>query len=163
MSTDPRQLTIEEILTRGADPCENRHKGNPQSVAAHVQILHTKEESYRRIMEVLHVQGPSTSKEIAAALNKQLNCVSPRLSEMKTLDWLREMGERRDSAAVLTAVKPIDDFELIRCPKCSGEIVFANKVFCYVCEDPPDMCGNCLDAHVKTHSEAELDAALTGT
>ena len=162
MSAHPTQLTIEEILIRGADPSENRHLGNPQSVAAHARVIHTKEETYKRIMEVLNTRGPSTSKEIAAALNIQsLNCISGRFSEMKQLCWIEETGVKRRGAAELRAIRLAKDFELAICPKCKSETVSANMVFCYVCEDPPDMCQPCLELHVKTHSEAELDAALT--
>lgn len=161
MSTDPRQLTIEEILIRGADPSERKHGGNPQSVEAHKRVLPSKEATYKRIMEVL-AKGPQTSKEIAAVLNVQLNCVSGRFSEMKQLCWIEETGERREGAAELKAVKPVDDFDLVKCPKCSGEIVVANIVRCFVCDDAPEMCYPCQQIHIKAHSEVEIDAALCG-
>lgn len=97
------QLTIDQILRVAADPCENRHLGNPQSIEAHKRVLHSKEETYKRIIEVLKTRGPSTSKEIATALGVQLNCVSGRYSELKALGRIQETGIKRMGAAELEA------------------------------------------------------------
>ena len=155
------QITIDEILTRAVDPCENRHKGSPQSVVAHERVLPSKDATYKRIMEVLTMKGPLTSKEIARALNViGLNYISGRFSEMKALGWIEETGNTRQRAAELRAMKPMSAFTMVACPKCEGQIVAANMQRCYVCESSPEMCRTCLDGHVKTHSEVELDAAL---
>jgi hypothetical protein len=86
-----------------SDPCANRHKGNPQSEAAHKRIVHTKQDTYKRITDLLRARGPygATSKEIAAAFGVQLNTISGRFAEMKQMKWIKETGERRNGAAVL--------------------------------------------------------------
>lgn len=103
MSTDPRQLTIDEVLRLTIDPCANRHKGNPQSVEVHKRVVHTKQETYKRIMDLLRARGEygCTSKEIAAAMGKQLNCISGRCSELRAMKWVKDSGARREGAAVL--------------------------------------------------------------
>lgn len=112
-------------------------------------------------MEVL-AKGPQTSKEIANALDVPgLNYISGRFSEMKQLGWIEETGKRRLGAAELRALKPMGEFELVKCPRCSVELVKANLQTCFICDHTPEMCSDCFTEHMKTHSEAELDAALT--
>lgn len=97
------QLTIDEILRSTLDPCERKHGGNNQSADAHARIVHTKQDSYKRIMDLLRARGSygATSKEAAAAMGKPLHCISGRLAEMKQMKWIKESGERRNGAAVL--------------------------------------------------------------
>lgn len=103
VSTDPRQLSIEDILRLTIDPCANRHKGNPQSVDAHKRVVHSKQETYKRIMDLLKARGGfgATSKEIAGAFGVELNTISGRFSELKAMRWIKESGEKRNGAAVL--------------------------------------------------------------
>lgn len=103
MNADPRQLTIGEILRSTLDPCARKHRGNPQSEAAHTRTLHTKQQTYKRIMTLLKARGEfgATSKEIAAAFGVELNTISGRFSELKAMKWIKENGERRNGAAVL--------------------------------------------------------------
>lgn len=100
------QLTIDQVLRMTLDPCANRHKNNPQSVEAHKKVVHTKQDSYKRIMDLLKARGSygATSKEIAAAFGVELNTISGRFSEMKAMLWIKESGERRNGAAVLILV-----------------------------------------------------------
>lgn len=39
------------------DPSARKHKGNPQSVSAHSRVAHTKQDSYKWIMELLNARG----------------------------------------------------------------------------------------------------------
>lgn len=97
------QLTIEQILRVAADPCERKHKGSPTSIEAHKKALTTKEDVYRRTMDLLRARGEygATSKEIARAIGRELNTVSGRFTELKTMKWIKESGAKRDGAAVL--------------------------------------------------------------
>lgn len=99
----PEQLTIDQVLRIAVDPCERKHGGNPQSVAAHERVKYTKEEVYKRTTALLKARGShgATSKEIAAAFGVELNTISGRFSEMKQMGWIKENGERRNGAAVL--------------------------------------------------------------
>jgi hypothetical protein len=101
MSTDPRQLRIEDILRMSLDPCERKHRGNELSKAAHKKIVHTKAETYQRILNYVRATGGATGKEIAAGLGKQFNAVSGRFSELKAMNKLKDSGARRDGSAVL--------------------------------------------------------------
>jgi len=108
MSLDTSQLSMVfetrgEIVRQGVDPCERKHKGNAQSIEAHKRVLHSKQETYKRIMALISSRGEfgATSKEIAYAFGVELNTISGRFSELKAMRWLRESGERREGAAVL--------------------------------------------------------------
>ena len=98
MNTSQQQL---DLIFR--DPSARKHGGNPQSVAAHKRVIHTKQDTYRKIMELLTARGSygATSKEIAAAFGVELNTISGRFSELKAMNWIKENGQRRDNAAVL--------------------------------------------------------------
>ena len=103
MSTHPSQLSILELLTISVDPSARKHKVSPTSVEAHEKVRPSKEHVYKRIMGLLNARAEfgATSKEIAAAFGVQLNCLSGRCSELKTMGWIKENGQRRDGAAVL--------------------------------------------------------------
>lgn len=99
-----QQLPINFDISR--DPCARKHGGNEMSKLAHSKVVHSKQETYKRIMTLLRARGEygCTSKEIAAAMGKQLNCISGRFAEMKQMGWIKENGERRNGAAVLVIV-----------------------------------------------------------
>ena len=82
------------------DICENRHKGNIESLAANPTTEH-KRDSHERILNFLRVNGNRTSKELAYYFGKQLNVISGRISELKAIGAIEPTGERRDGAAVL--------------------------------------------------------------
>jgi predicted transcriptional regulator len=54
-------------------------------------------------MEALRF-SPKTSKEIAEFLNRPLNAISGRLSELKAIGKIEKTGQRRDGAAELRAI-----------------------------------------------------------
>ena len=87
------------------DPSSRKHHNNPQSVAAHDRVKHTKQDTYKKIMNLLQARGEygATSKEIAEAFGVGLNTISGRFSELKVMNWIYETGERRNGAAVLRA------------------------------------------------------------
>lgn len=95
------QLTLESVIQR--DPSARKHGGNPASTDAHRRVVHSKQDTYRKIMELLKARGTygATSKEIAGAFGVGLNTISGRFSELKSMQWIRENGLRRDNAAVL--------------------------------------------------------------
>jgi hypothetical protein len=85
------------------DPSQRKHRGNPQSVAAHKRVAHTKADTWKQITELIAARKEygATSKEVAGALGKPLHFLSGRLSELKQMGWIKENGQRRDNAAVL--------------------------------------------------------------
>lgn len=99
------QITIEEILRQAVDPSESRHKGNPQSVAAHEKIVRSKSQTYQKILAYVRQRGGATSKEIALGLGygAGVNKISGRLSELRYSNppRLKDSGLRRGGAAVL--------------------------------------------------------------
>lgn len=87
------------------DPSSRKHGGNPQSVDAHERVKPAKRETWARILEYVRSKGSATSKEYAAAIGVDLNCVSGRFSELLGMGALVRTGERRDGAAVLVAIE----------------------------------------------------------
>ncbi len=85
------------------DVCENRHKGNAESIAANPDEA-TKRAAHTRILDLL-VDNNLTSKEIAAKLGTELHCVSGRLSELLARgDIMRVSNQRREGCSVLRRV-----------------------------------------------------------
>lgn len=81
------------------DVCFSRHKGSPESVDANKRVDKTK--GQQEVLTLLSRGAWLTSKEIAALLNKPLNAVSGRLSELRAMGKIEKTGERRCGAAVL--------------------------------------------------------------
>lgn len=67
-----------------SDICINRHRGNEQSKAANRKVR--KENDRKEVFEIIQAKGCSYSKEIARLMNKQLNQISGRLSELKEMN-----------------------------------------------------------------------------
>lgn len=96
--------SISSVMVESQDICANRHRNNPESNAAHEQILNEKLEAYNRIMAiyVARKEYGATSHEISWATGMPLQTVSARLSELHhKLNKLEKKGERRHGAAVL--------------------------------------------------------------
>lgn len=85
------------------DVCENRHRGSPESIAAHDRVVSTKREIHERILKAVKQRGSLTSHEIVRATGIPLQTVSARCSELKMVGKLIKTGERRNGAAVLRA------------------------------------------------------------
>lgn len=98
------QLTLDSVIQN--DPSARKHRNNPQSVAAHKKIVHTKQDTWKEITDLIAARGEygATSKEIAAAQGKLLHAISGRLAELKQMKWIKENGQRRDGAAVLVVM-----------------------------------------------------------
>lgn len=46
--------------------------------------------------------------------------------------------------------------KLEECALCKSLECAANLVFCFICEDPPDICGDCMAQHLtETHTQIE--------
>ena len=81
------------------DICQNRHKGNVNSIRVNPSPKF-KERDRVRVYEVIqhnekHWPGEgSTSKEIASKMNRRLNCISGRISELKQAGLVVSEGRR---------------------------------------------------------------------
>lgn len=97
------QLTRGEIVRMAVDPCERKHRGSETSIAAHQKVVHSKQETYKKIMVLLKSRGSfgATSKEIAYAFGVELNTISGRFSELKMMGWIKPTELRRGGASVL--------------------------------------------------------------
>lgn len=80
------------------DICINRHQGNAQSLIANKRVQ--KERDRATVLAIIIKTGKSHSKEIARLMNKQLNQISGRISELKANEIIEETGERIDGCAV---------------------------------------------------------------
>jgi hypothetical protein len=72
---------------------------NAQSQKAHKRVTRYSDQNF--ILSYLQEHGTATSKEIARALNKGLNCISGRFSELRD-EWnmIEPTGEEREGCAV---------------------------------------------------------------
>jgi hypothetical protein len=87
-----------------SDITANRHRGNPESVAANERVQGSKEAIQNYIRDWLCRAGPHTSKEISVCLYMKYTTVSARLSELKADGWVVKTGKRREGAAEVRAV-----------------------------------------------------------
>lgn len=91
------------------DVCANRHKGNQESRDAN-PCQEAKNRGQEEIFSLIesadfYRSGGLTSKEIGKMLNKPLNAISGRISELKAMRLIEPTGERRDGAAVLRLIR----------------------------------------------------------
>lgn len=80
------------------DVCYNRHQGNEQSVAANKAA--NKENDRAFILKYITDNGTAHLKQIASAMNKQVNQISGRISELKFDGLIEDTGYRRDGCTV---------------------------------------------------------------
>ena len=64
-----------------SDICINKHKGNEQSKAANKTVRKQKDKNF--IFDYIQQHGSGYSKEIARVMQKGLNTISGRFSELK--------------------------------------------------------------------------------
>ena len=90
------------------DICHNRHRGNPESVAAHA--TGQKAQDRERVYTMIQQRGwhGATVDEVAVALGRDPNQISGRFSELKADGRIRKTPRRRvtrtgASAAVCVA------------------------------------------------------------
>jgi len=90
-----------------ADPCERKHGGNENSVAAHEQASETKEQRYREIIGHLAVAGEEgmTGKEIARAIGVPLHHLSGRYTEMLATGRIVRLSIKREGSGVLVLAR----------------------------------------------------------
>ncbi len=85
-----------------SDITARKHKGNPNSVAAYESGKAAHGEECMRVLRLLSVSRSGlTSKDVAKGLDKELNAVSGRLSELKEAGYAKEGIERRDRCGVI--------------------------------------------------------------
>ena len=87
------------------DPTVTRHKGNPQSEAAHEAVRLAKRNQHRRILDELARVGSrgSTCQELSYRLGMAYTSISARLSELKRSGDVLENGEKRATSSYCMA------------------------------------------------------------
>lgn len=95
------------LFGKPADPCEKKHGGNENSVAAHDLASDGKEQRYREIIGLLAGAGAEgmTAKEIARALGVQLNTVSGRFTELLASGRIGRLTAKREGSGVLVLAR----------------------------------------------------------
>jgi hypothetical protein len=83
------------------DVCGRRSRGNAESRAANVKAAAGKRDARLKVLALIRRAGADglTCKEAAAALNKGMNAVSGRFSELKALGLVRQVGRREGCGA----------------------------------------------------------------
>lgn len=86
------------------DVCARRHRGNSHSAAANRKLQPYKPNARERIYAMIATSGQCgmTLREIASAMNKLPHQISGRLSELKVIRRIRQIGERDGFAVYVT-------------------------------------------------------------
>lgn len=95
---DARFSTFDDITV-------SRHRDAKASNEANARIRNSKSEDRAAVWALATRLGEFTSKEIALRLDKPLNAISGRISELKAAGLIRETEYRRDRCAVLRVVR----------------------------------------------------------
>lgn len=85
------------------DICENRHTGNAESVRAN-PVESSKTKDRYRVHEIILSRNGITSKGIAEIMDRPLNCISGRISELKRMGEVEAIG-RENGCAILHATQ----------------------------------------------------------
>lgn len=90
------------------DICARRHKGNPESAAAHASIINRKKAMSSAILEVCR-RRPSTCDEVEVELGILHQTAGARIAELKAIGLLIDTKDRRPTrsgrmAAVLKGI-----------------------------------------------------------
>ncbi len=85
------------------DVTRRRHRGAPQSVAAHAR-LRPRKIGYRMAVLALLRLRPMTAKELALELGRPLHTISGRCAELRRDGLARLSGRVREDSAELEAV-----------------------------------------------------------
>lgn len=83
----------------------SRHRDNAASNDANRRARESKSKVRAAIYAILCAMPDATSKELAVKLDKPVNAISGRITELKVAGLVRETPYRRGGAAVLTAVR----------------------------------------------------------
>ena len=85
------------------DITKNKHGGNAESVSAFETITHALANRQNDVLSAFlsHPSG-MTSKEVAEWLESPLNAISGRISELKAMGKIQQVG-RRDGCGVYVA------------------------------------------------------------
>jgi predicted transcriptional regulator len=87
------------------DICRSRHRDNKESRDANPAGV-VKKQVQKVVLSLLQIKSHGmTSKEIADVLDRPLNAISGRISELKALGLVEPTGERKEGCAVLRLVK----------------------------------------------------------
>lgn len=80
------------------DVCAGKHQGNEQSETANLKV--DKEVDRAFIYNFIKKHNTGYSKQLARVMNKGLNCISGRFSELKTDNMIVDTGQRHEGCAV---------------------------------------------------------------
>lgn len=83
------------------DICNNKHQQNPLSREANKRVHKEKDRNF--ILNYIIKNGTASSKELARVMNKGLNCISGRFSELRSDNLIIDTGLRKENCAVYKA------------------------------------------------------------
>ena len=86
------QQTLFAIRPRDPDICRNRHRGADTSVLAHARVQ--KQRDRDEVLSILR-REPATLDEVARRLDRQVNTISGRFTELKKAGQIIDTGERK--------------------------------------------------------------------
>jgi len=92
-----RDESIHEMKTAPLDDiCRNRHSGNANSIRVNPSAAFKKRDRSKVYETIKRCGTGITSKEIAKLMDRRLNCISGRISELKQAGLVKVDGRRGD-------------------------------------------------------------------
>jgi len=90
------------------DPTKNKHGGNAQSNAAfeHGKTRFARMRLYV-LCEITKSDGGATCKDIANAMERGMNAISGRITELKRMGKIKQIGRRDGCAVYVVSEKPL--------------------------------------------------------
>lgn len=84
-----------DLFSTKRDICANRHRGDRESQQAFERVDTERDRAV--VLEIIQEQGANgaTLDEISAKLDRPPNCLSGRITELKTSGLIRPSGSRR--------------------------------------------------------------------
>ena len=79
---------------------------NPNSLEAYLKISDTIANSQKLVLNVIQIKKAVTAKEISNILNKPINCITPRICELKDMGLIFEGGEVQQDGFTVTLYVP---------------------------------------------------------
>lgn len=88
------------------DYCENKHGGNPESVAAHKKSLRYKRERLLRILVACMYPKGITCREASESWGIPMHSLSGYFTELKARGLIRKLEVRNGGGAMVTTFDP---------------------------------------------------------
>jgi hypothetical protein len=74
------------------DVCENRHRSEPHSQAAHEKVLPHKSEQLNHVLRAIRTLGKASCEDVEQLLSMSHQSASARMADAKRLNFIEKVG-----------------------------------------------------------------------